>query len=65
MKIAISASVESDVAQRHVQRLLSRPVREHEVEVTRRVDAGGMNRGTGSAGQDRLDAMPVQSRPHC
>ena len=57
MKIAISVAVESDVAERPVQRLLSRLVRHHEVEVNRRVFARGVNRGAGSAGQDGLDAV--------
>jgi len=64
MKIAISVAVESDVAERPVQRLLSRLVRHHEVEVNRRVFARGVNRGAGSAGQDGLDAVPVQSCPY-
>ena len=64
MQIAISAAVESDVAERHVQRRLSCLVRHHEIEVKRRVFARGVNRGAGSAGQDGLDAVPFQSCPY-
>ena len=65
MNISISASAETDVTERPVQRLLSRLARKHEIEIKRSVCARGMNRGAGSAGQDGRDAVPVQSCPYC
>jgi hypothetical protein len=63
MKIAVSTSVEPDVAERHVQGLLRRLVRHHDIEVKRGVCARGMNRGAGPADQDRRAAVPIQSCP--